>query len=121
VKKAETALSLLEKRRELELELKGKESLLKQLEVEQERVGKEPHRSSYTRRILEIINNVEKQKKEMEKVLKDTQEVQREINTLSGQLERCFHVADETIFAVSFLGKSQNSLVEKQNVQRAFC
>lgn len=89
-----------EKRRELETELKMKQQLLSQLVLEAERVGKEAHRSAYTRRILEIIGNVEKQKLEISKVLKDTQGVQKEINTLSGQLDRCFTVADETIFAV---------------------
>lgn len=101
--KAETARTLGEKRRELETELKMKQQLLTQLVLEAERVGKEAHRSAYTRRILEIIGNVEKQKLEISKVLKDTQGVQKEINTLSGQLDRCFTVADETIFAVGFI------------------
>lgn len=83
--------------------MRAKEQLLGQLQQEAERTGKEAHRSAYTRRILEIIANVDKQKLEIAKVLKDTQDVQKEINTLSGQLDRCFTVADETIFAVSYL------------------
>lgn len=49
---------------------------------------------------MEIIGNIEKQKTEIEKVLKDTREVQKEINNLTGQLERSFTIADETIFRV---------------------
>ncbi|KAL0268828.1 UNVERIFIED_CONTAM: hypothetical protein PYX00_010641 [Menopon gallinae] len=98
VRKAETIKSLQEKRSELELELKNKDKILIQLKSENEKNGKEVNRSAYTRRIMEIIGNIEKQKTEIEKVLKDTREVQKEINNLTGQLERSFTIADETIF-----------------------
>ena len=57
-----------------------------------------PGRSSYTKRILEIVNNVKKQNQETRKVLSDTRTVQKEINTLQGKVSRAFVVADETIF-----------------------
>ena len=57
-------------------------------------------RSAYTKRISEIIGNIKKQKKEITKVLKDTKEIQKDINTLSGRLDRTFAVADELIFKV---------------------
>lgn len=100
VKKAETVKSLSEKRRELEIELRNKDQLLLQLQTENEKNGKEVNRSAYTRRIMEIISNIEKQKTEIDKVLRDTRDVQKEINILSGQLDRSFTVADETIFRV---------------------
>lgn len=56
------------------------------------------NRSAYTQRILEIINNVRKQRDEISKVLADTREIQKEINTLTGRLERSFTVVDELIF-----------------------
>lgn len=56
------------------------------------------NRSAYTQRILEIINNVRKQKDEISKVLGDTREIQKEINTLDGRVERSFTVVDELIF-----------------------
>lgn len=55
----------------------------------------------YTKRILEIISNVDKQNMEIKKILEDTREIQKEINTLEGQLDRCFSIADETLFKVS--------------------
>lgn len=58
-------------------------------------------RTIYTKRILEIIGNVDKQNLEIKKILDDTRELQKEINTLDGQLDRCFSVADETLFNVS--------------------
>ena len=57
-------------------------------------------RSAYTRRIVEIIGNIKKQKKEIHKVLEDTRAIQKEINNLSGRIERTFAVADELIFKV---------------------
>jgi len=57
-------------------------------------------RSSYTQRILEIISNIEKQKKEINKNLNDTRQVQKEINSLDGKVERCFISIDELMFKV---------------------
>nr|XP_049696736.1 coiled-coil domain-containing protein 22 [Helicoverpa armigera] len=55
-------------------------------------------RSIYTKRILEIISNVDKQNMEIKKILDDTRQLQKEINSLEGQLDRCFSIADETLF-----------------------
>jgi iron uptake system EfeUOB component EfeO/EfeM len=54
---------------------------------------------------MEIVGNISKQKEGIDKVLKDTKELQKEINNLTGQLDRSFTVADELIFRVkcSFL------------------
>lgn len=57
-------------------------------------------RSAYTNRILEIIGNIKKQNDEIQKVLKDTKEVQRDINNLTGQIDRSFTLSDELIFRV---------------------
>jgi len=51
---------------------------------------------------MEIIGNIAKQKEDIDKVLKDTKELQKEINNLTGQLDRSFTVADELIFQVKF-------------------
>lgn len=58
-------------------------------------------RSSYTQRILEIISNIEKQKIEINKNLNDTRQVQKEINSLDGKVERCFISIDELMFKVA--------------------
>jgi len=50
---------------------------------------------------MEIIGNIHKQKKEIEKVLEDTRQLHKEINSLTGRLDRSFTVADELIFSVS--------------------
>lgn len=37
---------------------------------------------------------------EIRKILEDTRKIQKEINSLEGQLDRCFSIADETLFKV---------------------
>lgn len=57
-------------------------------------------RQAYTSRILEIINNIKKQKVEINKILEDTRQLQKEINNINGQLDRQFTVTDDLLFKV---------------------
>ncbi|XP_067005460.2 coiled-coil domain-containing protein 22 homolog [Anabrus simplex] len=100
-KQADAVRSLREKGRELSEEIKNKEQLHTQLVLEYEKISKDTKsvsRSAYTRRILEIIGNIRKQKEEIDKVINDTKELQKEINNLRGRLDRSFTDADERIF-----------------------
>lgn len=97
-KKSDELKQLREKENELLEESRGKDQQCAQLLAEIPKLPKEVNRSAYTQRILEIINNVRKQRGEIDKVLADTREIQKEINMLTGRLERSFTVADELIF-----------------------
>eukprot|EP01112_Ceratiomyxa_fruticulosa_P008695 TRINITY_DN2252_c0_g1_i1.p1 TRINITY_DN2252_c0_g1~~TRINITY_DN2252_c0_g1_i1.p1 ORF type:complete len:627 (-),score=155.13 TRINITY_DN2252_c0_g1_i1:559-2439(-) len=55
-------------------------------------------RAVYTRRILEIVKNVKKQKVDIDKILLDTRNLKKEINTVSETLGRIFAVVDELVF-----------------------
>lgn len=66
-------------------------------------------RNSYTSRILEIIGNVKKQKADIDRILNDTRDLQKEINTISGQLDRQFTVTDDLLFKVNILSCNVNS------------
>ncbi|XP_012945251.1 coiled-coil domain-containing protein 22 homolog [Aplysia californica] len=79
-------------------EARRKEELQKQLVSEFERMTKDVNRSAYTRKILEIVANIKKQKQEIDKILVDTKSVQKEINSLSGKLDRTFTETDELVF-----------------------
>ncbi|KAI4884070.1 hypothetical protein NFI96_030664 [Prochilodus magdalenae] len=79
-------------------EAKKKEGLYKQLITEYETLPKDVSRSAYTMRILEIVSNIKKQKEEITKILSDTKELQKEINGLTGKLDRTFAVTDELVF-----------------------
>ncbi|XP_017774067.1 PREDICTED: coiled-coil domain-containing protein 22 [Nicrophorus vespilloides] len=90
--------TLREKTRCMQQELIEKSNLEFSLKHEVEKLGNFNTRSSYTRRILEIIGNIKKQDGEIGKILKDTRRVQKEINQLTGQLERSFTLSDALIF-----------------------
>uniref|UniRef100_A0A3Q1EZA2 Coiled-coil domain-containing protein 22 n=1 Tax=Acanthochromis polyacanthus TaxID=80966 RepID=A0A3Q1EZA2_9TELE len=79
-------------------EAKKKEETYKQLLTELENQNQDVSRSAYTQRILEIVSNIKKQKEEITKILSDTKELQKEINNLTGKLDRTFAVTDELVF-----------------------
>ncbi|XP_028439823.1 coiled-coil domain-containing protein 22 isoform X1 [Perca flavescens] len=79
-------------------EAKKKEEIYKQLVTELENLPQDVSRSAYTQRILEIVSNIKKQKEEITKILSDTKELQKEINSLTGKLDRTFAVTDELVF-----------------------
>lgn len=79
-------------------EARKKEETYKQLVSELESLPQDVSRSAYTQRILEIVSNIRKQKEEIIKILLDTKELQKEINNLTGKLDRTFAVTDELIF-----------------------
>ncbi|KAF3696433.1 Coiled-coil domain-containing protein 22 [Channa argus] len=90
--------SLHEKIRVATEEAKKKEEIHKQLVTELDNLPQDVSRSAYTQRILEIVSNIKKQKEEITKILTDTKELQKEINSLTGKLDRTFAVTDELVF-----------------------
>ncbi|CAG9856761.1 unnamed protein product [Phyllotreta striolata] len=82
----------------LQDDLKIKKELNQNLRQQCQQLNKTNTRAMYTRRILEIIGNINKQNNDIEKVLKDTREIQKEIKNLTGQVDRSFTLADELIF-----------------------
>ncbi|XP_064359510.1 coiled-coil domain-containing protein 22 isoform X2 [Dromaius novaehollandiae] len=90
--------ALHERSRSAAAEARRKEELCKQLVLELEALPRDVSRAVYTRRILEIVGNIRKQKEEIGKILVDTRALQKEINALAGKLERTFSVTDELLF-----------------------
>ncbi|XP_071087689.1 coiled-coil domain-containing protein 22 homolog [Haliotis cracherodii] len=97
-KKLEEIKAFRARMKEFADDTRHKEELHKQLQSEYERMTKDVNRSAYTRKIMEIVGNIKKQKQEIDKVLVDTREIQKEINSLSGKIDRTFIVTDELIF-----------------------
>lgn len=87
-----------ERMKEVADETRLKDDLYKQLVLEYERMSKDLSRVSYTRRMTEIVCNIQRQKEDIGKILKDTKYVQKEINQLTGKLERIFTVTDEQVY-----------------------
>ena len=67
-KKLEEIKELREKMKEVSTESRNKDELQKQLVSEYERMSKDVNRSAYTKRIMEIVGNIKKQKQEIDKV-----------------------------------------------------
>eukprot|EP00118_Oscarella_pearsei_P001418 m.7394 g.7394 ORF g.7394 m.7394 type:complete len:622 (+) comp18556_c0_seq1:19-1884(+) len=97
-KRLEEIRELRERMKEVADETRMKDELYNQLVQDVERQKKDVNRSSYTRRIMEIVSNIKKQRKDIDKVLVDTRHLQQEINLLDGKLDRTFIVTDEQIF-----------------------
>jgi len=89
---------LREKMKAAAEEARGKEDLFKQLVAEYEGMTKDVNRSAYTQRILEIVANINRQKQDINNVLADTRTLQKDINFLSGKLERTYTEVDELVF-----------------------
>ena len=47
---------------------------------------------------MEIVVNIQKQKEDIDKILVDTRMVQKEINQLTGKLDRVFTATDEQVY-----------------------
>lgn len=95
----------LQKLREVELE---KQAILSEigkrdeehskLSAELERQHKMASRSSYIQRIKEITKNSRKQDADIERILKETRELQLESNSIQERLHRTNAVVDEIVF-----------------------
>lgn len=68
------------------------------LVAELEKQQKVESRKSYTHRIKEITKNSRKQDADIERILKETREVQLESNSIQERLHRTYAVADEIVF-----------------------
>uniref|UniRef100_A0A452J0J3 Coiled-coil domain-containing protein 22 n=1 Tax=Gopherus agassizii TaxID=38772 RepID=A0A452J0J3_9SAUR len=90
--------ALHERGRSAATEARRKEELCRQLLTELESLPKDVSRAAYTQRILEIVGNIRKQKEEITKILSATRALQKEINSLTGKLDRTFAVTDELVF-----------------------
>lgn len=82
----------------LHAELNERDDYLTLLRKEHQKLTKDTTRASYTKRILEILANIKKQRLDIDKIIKDTRIIQKEINQLAGRLDRAFTETDELMF-----------------------
>lgn len=77
---------------------KEKDVAIKQLKANLESVQDQMGRTSYTRRILELVRNIAKQKEDIGKVLLDSRAVQKDIAQFSDKISRIYTETEEMIF-----------------------
>ena len=75
-----------------------REDELSVLSIELEKLPKVALRGSFVLRIKEITKNSCKQEVDIERILRDTRELQLESNSIQERLNRTYAVVDETIF-----------------------
>ncbi|KAJ1405894.1 coiled-coil domain-containing protein [Sesbania bispinosa] len=66
--------------------------------ADMEKQQKLASRKSYTHRIKEITKNSQKQDADIQRILKETREVQLESNSIQERLHRTYGIADEIVF-----------------------
>lgn len=96
--KLETIKGMRARIRELVDEVNKKDEQYKDL-IDTYKTLPKDARGNYTKRILEMVNNVKKQIVEINKVLVDTKGLQKEINSVTETLNRSFAVTEELVFA----------------------
>jgi len=79
-------------------EIRAKDEKYREMLEQYAAVQGQVARTYYTDRILEIVKSVKKQKQEIDKVLIDTRNSQKEINNITDTLNRTFLVTDELIY-----------------------
>ncbi|KAI9102309.1 hypothetical protein K1719_023511 [Acacia pycnantha] len=99
------AQEMLQKLREVEQEeqyilseIKKRDEEYSKLSADLQEQPKVASRKSYIERIQEITKNSRKQDADIERILKETREVQLESNSVQERLHRTYAVADEIIF-----------------------
>ncbi|KAF6153822.1 hypothetical protein GIB67_001055 [Kingdonia uniflora] len=80
------------------LEIRKREKEISKLSTELEKQPKVASRRSYIQRITEITKNSRKQDADIERILKETRELQMESNSIQERLHRAYAVVDETLF-----------------------
>lgn len=95
----------LQKLREVDLEKQSILSAIRKrkeehskLSAQLERQPKVASRGSYIERIKEITKNLRKQDADIERILKETREIQLESNSIQERLHRSYAVVDEIVF-----------------------
>lgn len=91
--------------------IREKEERLADLQAAWERMPKEANRSTYTKRIMDIIKQIRKQDAEILRVVQDIKSVQHDINELRAKLERTATVASEQLYNAVKAKKNDQSYV----------
>lgn len=80
-----------------------REDELSKISTDLEKQPKVASRKSYIERIKEITKNSRKQDADIERILKDTRELQLESNSIQERLHRTHAVVDEMVFRYNLI------------------
>ena len=98
-KQLQSALQMRTSIAQLETSLQEKTSQNSSLALELNTAQKAAApRQEYTKRILEFIGNIRKQRNDIDKILSDTRDLQKILNNLNAQVQRQFSYTDDLLF-----------------------
>ena len=93
-------------------QVRDKDERAKLLQDELEKMPKNVNRNLYTYRIMDIINSIAKQKAEIDKIIQDVRQVQKDINSIGERLQRAEVLAGEKIFVKANQAKKDPAMVQ---------
>jgi hypothetical protein len=96
--KVEQAKKNRETMRQMITDIKQKEELIARLKKEYDELPKNVDRSLYVTRILDVVKNVEKQTREINKIMGENKQLHKQIATTSDVLSRTFREVEEMIY-----------------------
>eukprot|EP00735_Rhodelphis_limneticus_P014378 TRINITY_DN8398_c0_g1::TRINITY_DN8398_c0_g1_i1::g.29064::m.29064 TRINITY_DN8398_c0_g1::TRINITY_DN8398_c0_g1_i1::g.29064 ORF type:complete len:675 (-),score=184.87,sp/A7RNG8/CCD22_NEMVE/32.40/4e-101,DUF812/PF05667.6/2.3e-126,ATG16/PF08614.6/2e+03,ATG16/PF08614.6/0.0042,ATG16/PF08614.6/3,ATG16/PF08614.6/3.1,ATG16/PF08614.6/3e+03,Tropomyosin_1/PF12718.2/3.4e+03,Tropomyosin_1/PF12718.2/7.6,Tropomyosin_1/PF12718.2/0.0076,SNARE/PF05739.14/2,SNARE/PF05739.14/37,SNARE/PF05739.14/6.1e+02,SNARE/PF05739.14 len=96
--KLERVKAMREECKTMAQEIRDKEELYNRLQEEVTKMRKDVNRASYVRRIMDIMKNINKQRREIKRILADMHDLQKRINMQSETLHRSYAATDELIF-----------------------
>lgn len=94
-------LSIEEKREKIRSNYETIEVLQARLEASKRQESHGMTRAAYIKMIFDVTRKVEKQNEELRKSVLEVRNLQKDINNLSGRLERSFTFVENTILKVS--------------------
>jgi hypothetical protein len=101
-------------------DLKDKQERSQVLNEEMEKLPKNMNRSIYTHRIMDIISQISKQNKEIDKITVDIRDVQKTINSTTTSMQRADAVAEELVFTAADSKFSDLATVETYRSLRKY-
>ena len=93
-------------------DLKEKQDRAQVLKEELDKLPRNINRNLYTFRIMDIIAQVGKQNKEIEKIVNDIRGVQKDINQSNASLQRADTIAEEKIYAAASAVNSDPAMTD---------
>jgi len=96
--KVEKIKEMRDEMKDLAENVRVKDELARALLLEFEALPQAPQRASFTRRMMEIVKNMEKQRKDIDSILHDTQLIQKEIQTSAETLNRSYGATDDLVY-----------------------
>ncbi|GAM23567.1 hypothetical protein SAMD00019534_067420 [Acytostelium subglobosum LB1] len=94
-------------------EIKTKEELIAQLQETYKQSPKDTNRSMYTRRILESVKNIDKQRVDIDRILLDTRGLQKEINSITDTAVRTFDQVKDMLYADAKKDETAKNAIKK--------